>query len=80
MVLPDRDVCRDVDPIGSGRRHLAACHFAPRDAPGIRPETADAGSGTDHRGVPVTGGSSHQAADVHAHPPTSAAPDLRRSS
>ncbi|MEV7662586.1 ABC transporter ATP-binding protein [Paenarthrobacter sp. NPDC089316] len=28
LVLPGRDVCKDVDPAPDGHRHAAACHFA----------------------------------------------------
>lgn len=28
LVLPGRDVCKEVDPAAEGRRHEAACHFA----------------------------------------------------
>jgi oligopeptide/dipeptide ABC transporter ATP-binding protein len=27
MLRADRDICREVEPVGAGRRHLAACHF-----------------------------------------------------
>jgi peptide/nickel transport system ATP-binding protein len=40
LVIADRDVCRDTEPVGDGHPHLAACHFAGA-APATTPVNAD---------------------------------------